>query len=475
MDGISLGKNFSRRSFYPWTGPARREGQGGAAMKRIHSRTVILGFLWLFVLSFVPFIQEIEAYVLPRTVSVSATASGTPGQTGVAVPISVTDASGIAGADITLTFDSSILTATNAQLTTLTSGFTLQTPTISPGQITISMTQATGIPSGSGAILNVIFNVNPSAVGGTYSVLTLQSVSLLNQSAQPILCAKLPGLFMVIPAENPDLTNFPPTPPINVSPLDGSSFMGLTPTLSASPFVDLNTGDTHAASRWQVSQDPLIGTPAFDSGETATDKTSIILPAGVLAPSITYYWRVQYKDSQGAWSEWSSLTSFIPQAPAETWAGEVSFSLKFSKYVEDSSGNEKFGSETVPFTGTLEIYWINEVRNLATNENGCYVYCEGTSPYGTASFCITQKASMITDYVNPATADTSYLKGAGTFRGDFDGELLEGLIFIDVTKATFKKTKAGEMVSISFSSKIGGGSDDVTVFSGSLNGTLTRK
>lgn len=61
-----------------------------------------------------------------------------------------------------------------------------------------------------------------------------------------------------------------------------------------------------------------------------------------------------------------------------------------------------------------------ETKNIAPNENGCYIYFTGSSEYGPISFCITQKASMLTYYVNPATADTAYLKGIGTFTGKYD-------------------------------------------------------
>ncbi len=271
--------------------------------------------------------------------------------------------------------------------------------------------------------------------------------------------------------------NLPPGPPVNLSPLDGTVEVSLTPTLEASSFADLNPGDTHASSQWQIDQNVNFSAPGFDSGETATDKTSIVIPKGALTFSKIYYWRVRYKDSQGAWSPWSYPISFVTlNAPSyEKWLGQVDTSLKFSVYVQDASGNEKFGSETVPFTGTIEMYWVNEERNLTKNAQGCYIYFEGSNPYGPASFCITEKASMLTYSVNPATSDTAYLKGTGTLTGTLEGEVMEGPIFIDVTSATFKKDKSGALVSITVSAKVGGGTDDVTVFSGSFKTTLTKQ
>jgi hypothetical protein len=443
-------------------------------MKRLDLSRTRLTIFCLFAIFSVFSIRSAYAIVIPRAISPSQIASGAPGQTGVAVPINTTDATGIAKVSITLTFDASILAAKNVQLTPLTSGFTLGTPVIASGQVTISMSQSTGMPSGSGAILNVIFDVSPSAYGGAYATLTLQSVSMFDKNNQPIPFTKVPGLFTVT-SDNPGISNLPPSPPLNVSPLDGVSILDLTPTLQASSFLDPNPGDTHSSSHWQVDNNPDFSSPAFDSGETITEKTSMTLPSGHLAPSTVYYWRVRYKDNQGAWSPWSSPTSFVTQMAYERWSGEVSFNLKFAVYVGDSAGNEKFGTETGPFSGTLSIYWVKEERNLAPNESGCYINFEGSSQYGPASFCITQKSSMLTYNVNAATSDAAYVKGIGTFTGMYDGENLEGLIFIDVTKATFKKDKTGALVSISFSSTLGGGTDDVTVFTGSLSGTLTKK
>jgi hypothetical protein len=40
-----------------------------------------------------------------------------------------------------------------------------------------------------------------------------------------------------------------------------------------------------------------------------------------LTYSTTYYWRVRYQDNGGAWSDWSSETSFVTEAEKEEAAG----------------------------------------------------------------------------------------------------------------------------------------------------------
>jgi hypothetical protein len=110
------------------------------------------------------------------------------------------------------------------------------------------------------------------------------------------------------------MTN-PPDTPGNVAPADGAAGISLTPTLQSSGFSDPDTGDTHAASEWQLR----IGTGdysslAFDSGRDTTNLTAIAVPSGRLSDSTTYYWRVRHQDNHGAWSSWSAETSFSVEA-----------------------------------------------------------------------------------------------------------------------------------------------------------------
>src|SRR5439155_3068362 len=90
-------------------------------------------------------------------------------------------------------------------------------------------------------------------------------------------------------------TDTPPNTPSNVSPPNGATNVSLTPALEASAFADSDcTGDTHAASQWQVLNAP--GTVVvWDSGTNSVDKTSIVVPAGKLAYASNYVWHVRYR------------------------------------------------------------------------------------------------------------------------------------------------------------------------------------
>jgi Leucine-rich repeat (LRR) protein len=111
----------------------------------------------------------------------------------------------------------------------------------------------------------------------------------------------------------------PPVQPNNVSPDNGATGLGLAVTLEASAFSDLDAGETHGASQWQISAEAGdYSSPVFDSEPDTVHLTSIsVWP---LSYSTTYYWRVRFRNSHGAWSAWSAETSFVTlanQAPGQ--------------------------------------------------------------------------------------------------------------------------------------------------------------
>lgn len=147
------------------------------------------GFLFL-ALIMVPIESSIAVIVsIPDT-------SGKPGDI-VKVPIKVDNAVGIAGVDIKLTYNSSIITATDATTTSLTTGFLVVKNLNTAGTVIISMASASGIVSGSGAIVDISFQVNPTAIVGSSSLLTLESVSLSDENGKAILVTTQNGKFLV--------------------------------------------------------------------------------------------------------------------------------------------------------------------------------------------------------------------------------------------------------------------------------------
>ncbi len=109
-------------------------------------------------------------------------------------------------------------------------------------------------------------------------------------------------------------TSAAPNQPFNVSPISETILTG-TPTLSASVFIDPDAGNTHASSQWQLSTTSNFQSLVYDNIETM-DPTSHTVTVQQWR-SRDYYWRVRYKDNNGAWSEYSTQSSFrINGAPA---------------------------------------------------------------------------------------------------------------------------------------------------------------
>jgi len=125
--------------------------------------------------------------------------------------------------------------------------------------------------------------------------------------------------------------NRTPNQPANVLPGNGATGVSLAPTLQSSSFSDPDAGDAHVASQWQVSATAGDYTsPVFDSGTDASRLTSMTTPSATLGCSTTYHWHVRYQDPGGAWSLYSSETSFTTiagQVETATHTGTATLSL----------------------------------------------------------------------------------------------------------------------------------------------------
>jgi hypothetical protein len=110
--------------------------------------------------------------------------------------------------------------------------------------------------------------------------------------------------------------NQSPSQPSNASPASGATSVSLTPTLLSSVFSDPDSGDTHAASQWQITATAGdYSTALFDSETDNSNLTAIMVPSGKLNSSTPYYWHVRYQDNHAKWSQWSSETSFTTSHP----------------------------------------------------------------------------------------------------------------------------------------------------------------
>jgi len=134
----------------------------------------------------------------PHVVSI-ANASGYYGDT-VPVAVNISDASGVAGCDLTITFDATAFEVTDVALGTLTSGFSLEW-TESGGVLSISLASSTAIGSGSGDLCVIHLKVRRSAIQGD-TMLNLASVKLSGEHGEDLswksVVTKSSGIFGVL-------------------------------------------------------------------------------------------------------------------------------------------------------------------------------------------------------------------------------------------------------------------------------------
>jgi len=111
------------------------------------------------------------------------------------------------------------------------------------------------------------------------------------------------------------------------APLDGSSTVGETPTLTTSAFLVSGGTDSHQSTDWEIRTTASGGGEiVWSSTANTTNKTTIAVPAGVLQVSTIYYIRARHRSYNYGASAWTEIsvttkTQFIPTTPGEAYGG----------------------------------------------------------------------------------------------------------------------------------------------------------
>jgi Concanavalin A-like lectin/glucanases superfamily len=118
-----------------------------------------------------------------------------------------------------------------------------------------------------------------------------------------------------------EVINGAPDTPTIATPADGEVDVPQPIVLTASAFVDADTGDTHQSSQWLISS--VSGTEfdnnlLYDSG--VFDPSTLHVPDVSVTQGTTYYWKVRYQDNHGLWSDYSTEASFtlVDNSPPDT-------------------------------------------------------------------------------------------------------------------------------------------------------------
>lgn len=132
-----------------------------------------------------------------KTLFLSA-GTGSPGST-VEVFVNIDDAQGIKSGEITITFDSTLLSAQDAKTTDISFPLTL-TSNISNGEITLTFSSSTALSGGNGKLFIIPFTVNTSAPPGS-TPLRFKSAQLKNENGNNFELKTIDSLFTVVVEE----------------------------------------------------------------------------------------------------------------------------------------------------------------------------------------------------------------------------------------------------------------------------------
>ena len=119
-----------------------------------------------------------------RTLSIILT-EASPGAK-VTVQLSITDATGLAAGDIMVKYDASVITVGEVKGTELISGLNLIVNKDVPGEIKLPMAGTKGIPSGSGALVEIELTVSKDAKVGTETTLSFGDAKIYDESGAVI-------------------------------------------------------------------------------------------------------------------------------------------------------------------------------------------------------------------------------------------------------------------------------------------------
>ena len=125
--------------------------------------------------------------------------SGSPGKD-IIIPININDATGLAGADITVTYDKKILTFKQAVNTELFNGNFAVNDVSSDSKVVIRMASMKGIEKGSGALINMTFTVKANTTIGTETPINLTDVSAFDEIANSITISTQNGKLKIVSA-----------------------------------------------------------------------------------------------------------------------------------------------------------------------------------------------------------------------------------------------------------------------------------
>ena len=129
--------------------------------------TAILSVFGMFCMMF-------PAPAVSKTLTLNSASAPPAGS--ITIPVVIDDASDVLAADLTLSYDPGVLTATSASIASLTTGFSVAC-SVGRGEVSVSMAASSPISSGSGTLVNITFLVSATPPSGQ-SDITISKAAL---------------------------------------------------------------------------------------------------------------------------------------------------------------------------------------------------------------------------------------------------------------------------------------------------------
>lgn len=274
---------------------------------------------------------QITNYNAFASYSVSAT-GGTVSITGSQVSLTIPASSGLSGLSLTVTKTNPGGNPEKYVFFVAVGASSVNTPSVTfpgNGSTNVSLTPTlTGsayatTPTGSGvhayskwqiatdsAFTNVVFDSGNDAVNLTSITVPSGNLSISSNYYVRVRYASSTIGLSAWSAVNgfATVTKYIQAPTVSVS--DGPSNVTETPTITGSAFTVVGGTDAHASTDWRIIK-VSDGSVVWQSIGNTTNKTSIVVPAGILLQSTSYKAQARYNSTSAgtsAWGEYSFTT-----------------------------------------------------------------------------------------------------------------------------------------------------------------------
>lgn len=205
-----------------------------------------------------------------------------------------------------------------------------------------------------------------------------------------------------------------------VSVTDGPNNVGETPTITTSAFSVFGGSDTHASTDWQivkVSDSSVV----WQSLGNTSNKTSIVVPAGVLLESQGYIARARHNGTtvgSSAWGEYSFTTkaeffAFDPSSVGLPFGGGyyagkiVTGGVTYALVVAPKAQGGEAGTTLAWKTSTSSTTGTTSINDGLANTNA--MIAAGASAHPAANFCNNLSINGYNDWYLPAKDELEIL------------------------------------------------------------------